>query len=62
VARNNGRIQRRFDFRWERLKKVPAAIHFISYEPSLGPVRLPRKGCLPDWLISGGEAVRVPVD
>jgi protein gp37 len=29
---------------------------FISYEPALGPLRLPSKGPLPDWLISGGES------
>jgi protein gp37 len=45
-----------FDFRWKRLKKVPAVIRFISYEPALGPVRLPSNGSLPDWLISGGES------
>jgi len=48
--------QKRFDLRWNRLKKVPAAIRFISYEPALGPVRLPTNGLLPDWLISGGES------
>ena len=48
--------QTRFDFRWKRLKKVPAVIRFISYEPALGPVRLPSNGFLPDWLISGGES------
>jgi protein gp37 len=48
--------QTRFDLRWKRLKKVPAVIRFISYEPALGPVRLPSNGSLPDWLISGGES------
>jgi len=48
--------QTQFDFRWKRLKKVPAVIRFISYEPALGPVRLPSNGSLPDWLISGGES------
>jgi protein gp37 len=48
--------QTRFEFRWKRLKKVPAVIRFISYEPALGPVRLPSNGLLPDWLISGGES------
>jgi protein gp37 len=48
--------QTRFDMRWKRLKKVPAVIRFISYEPALGPVRLPSNGSLPDWLISGGES------
>jgi protein gp37 len=48
--------QVRFDQRWKRLKKVPAVIRFISYEPALGPLRLPSDGPLPDWLISGGES------
>jgi protein gp37 len=30
-------------------------IKFISYEPQLGPLRLPKHGPVPDWLISGGE-------
>src|SRR5580704_15983311 len=29
---------------------------FISYEPALGPLRLPKHGPYPDWLISGGES------
>lgn len=48
--------QTRFDFRWERLKKIPAVTRFISYEPALGPLRLPLTGSMPDWLISGGES------
>ncbi|MBR0795655.1 DUF5131 family protein [Bradyrhizobium jicamae] len=48
--------QKWFDRRWKRLKRIPAAIRFISYEPALGPVRLPPNGRLPDWLISGGES------
>jgi protein gp37 len=53
--------QKRFDVRWKRLKKIPATVRFISYEPALGPIRLPSNGSLPDWLISGEKAVRVPV-
>jgi hypothetical protein len=30
--------------------------YFISYEPAIGPLRLPKHGALPDWLISGGES------
>jgi protein gp37 len=45
-----------FDQRWRILQKIPAGIKFISYEPALGPLRLPNKGPLPDWLISGGES------
>jgi protein gp37 len=45
-----------FDRRWKHLQNIPAAIKFISYEPALGPLRLPRQGPVPDWLISGGES------
>jgi protein gp37 len=45
-----------FDQRWECLQSIPAAIKFISYEPALGPLRLPKHGPFPDWLISGGES------
>jgi protein gp37 len=48
--------QKRFDQRWPRLRRVPAIIRFISYEPAIGPVRLPTTGPFPDWLISGGES------
>jgi protein gp37 len=45
-----------FDGRWGILQRVPARIKFISYEPALGPLQLPKHGPLPDWLISGGES------
>lgn len=48
--------QKYFDKRWRHLQEIPAAIKFISYEPALGPLRLPTHGPLPDWLISGGES------
>ena len=48
--------QRRFDERWKLLQSIPAAIKFISYEPALGPLRLPKQDPLPNWLISGGES------
>jgi protein gp37 len=39
------------------LLKVPAAIHFVSYEPALGPLgQLDIDGCSPDWVIIGGES------
>jgi protein gp37 len=39
------------------LLKVPAAIHFVSYEPAIGPLeRLDIDGLLPNWLIIGGES------
>ena len=45
-----------FDQRWKHLQNIPAIIKFISYEPALGPLRLPKHGPLPDWLILGGES------
>jgi protein gp37 len=39
------------------LLKIPAAIHFVSYEPAIGPLeRLDVDGSFPDWLIIGGES------
>jgi protein gp37 len=48
--------QSRFDQRWKHLQKISAVIKFISYEPAIGPLRLPTDGPHPDWLISGGES------
>ena len=45
-----------FDQRWKHLQNIPAVIKFISYEPALGPLRLPKHNPLPNWLISGGES------
>ena len=45
-----------FDQRWGILQNIPAWIKFVSYEPALGPLRLPKTGPLPAWLISGGES------
>lgn len=36
---------------------VPAAIHFVSYEPAIGPLgNLDIEGRSPDWVIIGGES------
>lgn len=48
--------QKYFDQRWKHLQKIPASITFVSYEPAIGPVRIPRQGPYPNWLISGGES------
>ena len=40
----------------ETSSNIPALIKFISYEPALGPLRLPKQGPLPDCIISGGES------
>jgi protein gp37 len=44
-----------YAWRIHELRKVPAAVRFLSIEPMLGPVgRLPLKGI--DWVIVGGES------
>ena len=48
--------QKHFDQRWRYLKEVAASIAFISYEPAIGPLRMPSQGPYPDWVISGGES------
>jgi protein gp37 len=40
--------QPRFDQRWPLLQKIPAVIKFISYEPAIGRLRLPKHGPYPD--------------
>jgi protein gp37 len=45
-----------FDQRWKILQNIPAAMKFISYEPALESLRLPKHNPLPHWLISGGES------
>jgi protein gp37 len=48
---------RRFVHRADYLRKVPAAVRFVSAEPLLGPLEgLDLTGI--DWLISGGESGR----
>jgi len=45
------------DYTWRiaRLRRVPAAVRFLSVEPLLGPIRrLPLQGI--DWVIVGGES------
>jgi protein gp37 len=40
------------------LLRVPAVVHFVSYEPAIGALgRLDIDGMYPNWLIIGGEAV-----
>lgn len=42
--------------RIELVKEIPAVVHFISYEPALGPVDFSPYLNGIDWLISGGES------
>ena len=44
------------DWRIGLLSRVPAAIRFVSYEPSLGPLTISRWWQAVDWLIVGGES------
>ena len=49
--------QKRYDERWPILAEIPAAIHFISHEPALGPLEIRHhEGARPDWVITGGES------
>src|SRR5450830_1554464 len=48
--------QKYYDHRWPILSRIPAAVHFVSYEPALGPLVLPSGSLLPDWIICGGES------
>lgn len=48
--------QVRYDQRWKVLKKVSAAVKFVSYEPAIGPVVIGEQSEYPDWLIVGGES------
>jgi protein gp37 len=39
------------------LLNVPAVVHFVSYEPAIGPLgQLDINGRSPDWVIIGGES------
>lgn len=52
--------QRRWDERVPLLRSVPAAVHFVSMEPMIGPIHtapmLDQFGM--DWIIVGGESGR----
>jgi protein gp37 len=50
--------QHHYDGRWPILRAIPARVHFISYEPALGPLQIESAshGAYPDWIICGGES------
>ena len=52
--------QHYFDQRWKILSTIPALLHFISYEPALGPLTLRDWSVLPDWIICCGESGENP--
>jgi protein gp37 len=48
---------RAYQQRAPHLLKVSSVIHFVSYEPAIGPLgQLDIDGRFPDWLIIGGES------
>lgn len=59
--------QEHFDRRWPIMREIPAVVRFCSYEPAIGPLRLPPLRRLDgsridgdaeglNWLICGGES------
>jgi len=55
--------QKTFQERWAILRKVPAAVRFLSLEPLLGPIDMQGEiwedlgeRVWPDWIIVGGES------
>ena len=49
--------QAHFDHRWPIAAKIPARLHFVSYEPAIGPLDIRAHGApYPDWIIYGGES------
>jgi protein gp37 len=50
------------DYLWRTslLMAVPASVHFVSYEPALGPVDFNAANPGIDWIISGGESGNKP--
>jgi protein gp37 len=48
--------QRAFDRRWEIASNLPATVHFVSYEPAIGPLTITKARVYPRWIICGGES------
>lgn len=46
--------QANYDRRMSALAGVRSVVHFVSYEPAIGPVKI--SGLYPDWVICGGES------
>jgi len=49
-----------YDLRVEQMRSIPAAVHWVSYEPALGALSdlcdNPTGAFFPDWLVIGGES------
>lgn len=48
--------QETFDRRWPHISSIPARVHFVSYEPALGPLKFADAYPAPDWVICGAES------
>jgi protein gp37 len=48
--------QERFDQRYPILSAAQARVHFVSYEPAIGPLSIRNTYPAPDWIICGGES------
>lgn len=56
--------QAHYDRRWRIMANYPATVHFVSYEPAVGPLRMEPTALahdhptrmMPDWIICGGES------
>jgi protein gp37 len=52
--------QERFDQRYPILSNIPATVHFVSYEPAIGPLSIRDAYPVPEWIICGGESGASP--
>jgi protein gp37 len=48
--------QEHYRQRWPVAREIPAVVHFVSYEPAIGPLDLCEAPPYPDWVIFGGES------
>ncbi len=55
----SGEDQPRVDQRIAILSRIPAAIHFLSYEPALEPINLQSSIGNLQWVVVGGESARL---
>jgi protein gp37 len=47
--------QQRADERWQVLRQIPAAVHWLSCEPLLSDIWMNHWEDLPDWIVAGAE-------